>query len=116
MNRSRLFCSFPMTCECGSWKASVRFGARIGTMNHPVTPSHSLNGGEGGRRPGDGAVHGEPGPPILDAHGGHEPNRSRARPRPGNQKDESRTRTTRREVHGERTHVISGRLVSRPVY
>src|SRR5439155_105671 len=59
MNRSRLFCSFPMTCECGSWKASFRFCARIGTMNHPLTPSHSLNGGEGGRRPGEGAVHGE---------------------------------------------------------
>src|SRR5437870_9003707 len=33
MNRSRLFCSFPMTCEYGSWRASIRFCARIGTMN-----------------------------------------------------------------------------------
>src|SRR5205814_10076700 len=51
----------------GSWKASFRFCARIGTINHPPHPPFGhplpLRGGEGR---GEGAVHGKR--PFAFAH------------------------------------------------
>src|SRR5207302_4181765 len=59
----------------GSWKTSFRFCARIETINRPLTPSLSPNGGEGGRRSGEGTVGGKGGihRPFFSTKGARSP-------------------------------------------
>src|SRR2546427_7495211 len=43
----------------GSWEASFRFCARIGTMNHPLTRPPATLSPVGGEARGEGQVYGE---------------------------------------------------------
>src|SRR5437016_12236748 len=50
----------------GSWRASFRFCARIGTVNHPLTRPPATLSPIGGEGRGEGEVHGKP--PFAFAH------------------------------------------------